>query len=542
MKNKTVYHFRLLVFLLLFLSPVATHSLSIDHTEIGTSIFSTLAGIQASIFAIVFSVVILGVQLSTSQYSPRLPDLFRSDKDYLRTVGLFATSIGISLLGILLYGYAGNFWQELWMYFSSILAIVAFASLFNFVDRTLEQTTPEGILNRLDDGLTPSRIIEQAEASSNNHSETDPFVVPFSVINSQITERDTAAVYFGLDIITRRVGELFKEYPQENFNQDSPVGDSLNQLCTNRLKNTSQRAVSADLEEGANKTVDTLEAIGKTSVDKSFHQPVLYAGRGLSDLVYELEYSGINERVRGKAIESSKNIIQNAAESGGWEETGKATRYLGWQMTNSVYARNETQNNDTRYTSAILNYFPSILGELVDSTADTVDDERVNWHSTHPVGNLDSYSEAKAIQAVYISVSELIGSLLQFELRTGVNFCNWGDIGFGLMQSVAKLSDNGLDSLRKLWIATILYLEFVERETSDDIMKGFDPKLYREVSNNEITAVIESITAEEIDPTQWLHFRQTIDPTEIPRTGYQYQLNIDTEESFEDWLSRQNKY
>jgi len=32
--------------------------------------------------------------------------------------------------------------------------------------------------------------------------------------------------------------------------------------------------------------------------------------------------------------------------------------------------------------------------------------------------------------------------------------------------------------------------------------------------------VIEQLLAEEIDPTQWLNFRQTIDPVEVPQTGY----------------------
>jgi hypothetical protein len=153
-------------------------------------------------------VVILGVQLSTSQYSPRLPDLFRSDTIYLRTVGVFAVSIGFSFLGLFAYGYVDGFWIELWVYLSGLLAIVAFVSLFDFVDRTLEQSTPEGILDRLEDDLTASQIIDQAEASSDDHREPDPFLVVLSVINSQINERDAAAVYLGLDIISRRVNEV----------------------------------------------------------------------------------------------------------------------------------------------------------------------------------------------------------------------------------------------------------------------------------------------------------------------------------------------
>lgn len=537
MHNETFYKLRYPLVLALLIPPVYAYCLNMDLSAVGTSIFSTLAGIQASIFAIVFSVVILSVQLSTSQYSPRLPDLFRSDTIYLRTVGVFAVSIGVSLLGLFAYGYVDSFWIELWMYFSGLLAIVAFVSLFDFVDRTLEQSTPEGILDRLEDDLTASQIIDQAEASSDDHREPDPFLVVLSVINSQINERDAAAVYLGLDIISRRVSELLAECSVEMLEEDAPVGDSLEDLCTNRLMSTGETAVATELEEGATEVVSTLETIGQAGVDESLDRPVLLPVQGLSDLVLDLDYDGIDERVRGEAIESAKDVLQNAAEAGLWKGTGKATRYLGWQLANSVHVRDENQNYDRRYTSAIINYFPGILRELVDSTADAIDDDTTNWSSPYPGRAHDSYSEARALQAVYISVAEITGAFLRYELKTGVNFPDWGHVGYGWVKAVSELSDSELDSFKQLWIGTTLYLEYLSNETPDGVMEEFNPMLRREVSDDEIIAVIEQLLAEVIDPTQWLNFRQTVDPVEMPQTGYRYAFDIDTDESFEDWLS-----
>ena len=541
MQNKSVYHFRLLIFLLFFLSPVAVYSLDMDLTTVGTAVFSTLAAIQASIFAIVFSVVILGVQLSTSQYSPRLPDLFRSDTVYLQTAKAFAISIGVSLIGLLLYGYVSDYWVELWMYISIITAIVAFGSLFSFVDKTLEQTTPEGILNRLEEELLPSQFIEQAEASNNDNSVPDPFVVILSVINSQIAERDTAAVYFGLNIISRRVGALLEECDHEELHEDTPVGGSVNQLCTNRLTNTGQRAVATELEESANKVVSTLEAIGQDSINESMNQPVLFAGRGLSDMIFDLDYNNVDERVRGESIESSKDLIQNAAENNLWAEAGKVTRYLGWQMANSVHTRNENQNHDVRYTSAVTVYFPGILEKLVESAADGIDSRTVDWDSSYPENAHDSYSESRAIKSVYVSVAELTGSFLRYEMKTGVSFCDWGDVGYGWVEAISNISDNKFDSLRKLWIGTILFLNYIKDETPEEVMYNFDPYLHREVCDEEIISTIEKILSKKSTPDQWLFFRQTIDPIDMPRTGYQYQLNIDNRKSFDEWLSNRKK-
>jgi hypothetical protein len=94
-----------------------------------------------------------------------------------------------------------------------------------------------------------------------------------------------------------------------------------------------------------------------------------------------------------------------------------------------------------------------------------------------------------------------------------------------------------LDSFKQQWIGTTLYLHYLSNETPDDVMVDFIPTLRREISNDEIIAVIEQLLPEEIHPTQWLNFRQTMDPIEVPQTGYQYTLDIDTDESFKDWLS-----
>jgi hypothetical protein len=122
-------------------------------------------------------------------------------------------------------------------------------------------------------------------------------------------------------------------------------------------------------------------------------------------------------------------------------------------------------------------------------------------------------------------------------LKTGVNFPDWGHVGYGWVKAVSELSDSELDSFKQLWIGTTLYLEYLSNETPDGVMEEFNPMLRREVSDDEIIAVIEKLLAEEIDPTQWLNFRQTVDPVEMPQTGYRYAFDIDTDESFEDWLS-----
>lgn len=522
--------------------PVLAVCLDIDVSAVGNSIFSTLAGIQASIFAIVFSVVILGVQLSTSQYSPRLSTLFRSDEVYFRTVGIFAVAISWSVLGLFAIGYGGGFWLETWLFVAGILALVAAVSLFDFVDRTLEQTTPEGILRRLEDDLQPENIIEKAQRADEEKSKPDPFLVPLSVINSQVDARDTAAVYLGLEIISQNIQALLARDSKELFQEDTPVGDSLEDLLTERLINTAVNAVSKNMEEAANELVRTIENIGDSGVAHSLDRPVILVSRAFSQVVFSLNFEEVDERVRKNAIGSANDVLQNAAAAGLWEATGKGTRYLGWKMANSVYARDKNQNNGVYYSGAVMSYFPGIIDELVDSVADSIDDQNVDWESPHPNPKTVPYPRSRALQAPLVAVSELTSAIIQFELNNNVKLADWGYVAHGWTRAISNLSNVGLDSLQQVWIGSTLYLQYLSEQAPSEVMDNFDPLVQQKVSDDTLVAVIDNILSDDLDPTQWLGFRQTVNPVVNPQTGYQFDFDIECDDSFKEWLIRNRVY
>ncbi|WP_369333770.1 DUF2254 family protein, partial [Halorubrum sp. SP9] len=115
-----------------------------SHTpnqQTARSILSTLVRVQAGIFAIVFSIVILGVRLSASRYSPRLAKSFSSDSTYRVTVGVFAFSIAIDIFGLFVVGAVSDATLRVVLASSGILAAGSFVSLYGFVNQILERTT-----------------------------------------------------------------------------------------------------------------------------------------------------------------------------------------------------------------------------------------------------------------------------------------------------------------------------------------------------------------------------------------------------------------
>lgn len=507
----------------------------------GQPVLTTLAVIQASIFAIVFSVVILAVQLSTSEYSPRLVNLFRSDDSYKRTISLFGISIGLNVSILLLYGEINGFWPELLTFYSASLAVVAFVSLFGFVDQTLKNTTPEGILQRLKDRLEASQIIDQAERAADEPTEPDPYLTPLSVINSTIMERDAAAAYLGLSIVSQQTEKLLDEISEEQIEEETPLGEVLHELCTNRLPNSVENAVDSGTEETAEEVISTLAEIGESAISRHLVRPVILVVRGISEVIGALGYDSISERTRTEAIDKAKEtVIYSADNDRMWESAGKGTRFLGWQAANSVLARDESEGRDLRYSSLTILCFPKVLAKLVEAHSEAIDSD-VNWESPQPGHTFNSYSKAKAIRDTYVAMAELTMSFIRYEQRFGTTLVDWETVGHGWTSPLSALSQSELESFQQLWVGSILYLEYVQTETPEEVMNRFSPVLIRDVSNSFIISTIDAILDSDIDPSKKFNFRQTVDPLDIPSTGYPVQILSNPDRTFEEWLEQRRQ-
>lgn len=134
-------------------------------------------------------------------------------------------------------------------------------------------------------------------------------------------------------------------------------------------------------------------------------------------------------------------------------------------------------------------------------------------------------------------MAELTSAFIRYETTHNVSFVNWDHVGYGWVKGISEFQDSNLESLRELWIGTTLYLDYLSEKAPDTVMDGFDPRYRREASNSEIIDVIEQIRAGNLDPKEWINFRQTIDPIELPGTGYVFSFSFD-DGTFEEWLEQ----
>lgn len=513
-----------------------------DLSSNGQQVFATLASIQAAIFAIVFSVVVLGIQLSTSRYSTRLANLFRSDEGYKKTVGIFVSSIGIDVIGLLAFTHVS---PPTLRYLTSLalgLATASFAVLYFFVDRTLEQTTPEGIIKRVKQELTPQQIISDAKATDGDPSETDPFLVPISIVRSAIDDRDVPAVIRALNVIDNQVEELLKFVSTDRIEDETPVGDTLEELCTNRLPSAGEKAVDEDLGEAGSTTVNTLSSIGSNSIEQSHGPVVVHTSRGLGKLISNVNFETTGEKVRKEGVERSTEVLTEATEAKLWDAAGTGTRVLGWRAAQSVMQRGPTENVGRPYTSLILRYLPGILKKIVEGVPDDLSTEQLQRGLIARDGEYATPPEQWALWCCYAAMSEATSSVIRYELNHGEKFVKWGRVGNGWTQCIATLNNSNFDYLLRLWLGTLLYVEYISFETDDQHLSDFHSSARFDVSRETFMQTIDDIIQERFDPRSQIDLLPGyFDPVEQPQTGYPAPPCSDADRTFEEWLKHQKK-
>lgn len=527
----------LFVFLLSFILFVIAIVSNYDPTLSGKAVLSTLARAQTGIFAVVFSVVVLGVQLSTSQYAPRLATDFITDSTYRWTIGIFGASIGLNVLSLFLFGHLPEFVLTLALALSISVAVGAFLTLYQFVNETLEKTTPEGILSHIRDTLYLESMITGIEESADKSTSPDPFLALISVIHSFISEKDRSSASLGLDILAGRVSALVGSSAGENIKEDSPVDQSLETVCVDQLPNIVEEAVDNDLAQIGLKVSETTETIGEAAIENDSGRAFHHLITGHVDLIDTLGFESEDERIRTEVMDTSKDLLKSGAANGLWESTAIGTRRLGWISAASIMMRDIEDGQNNRYGSLLILCFPKLLETAANSYATFRNHSIQEWLRLQ---RLDCHSVARLINSCYGSMAEITSAAIRYELRTEQRIVDWKSVAYGWSEALETLDQTNLESMTQLWFGTVLYLEYLDTVSPDHVMEGFNPHARHRVSKETGEQTVEMIENGNLDPSSVVEFRPGgVDPVEMPLTGTKIPIVPDADVSFQDWVSNQ---
>lgn len=522
---------------LVILAVVTSYYLGFTLTGTSEAILNTLAVVQGSIFAIVFSVIILGVRLSATRYSPRLASTFRSDFAYKWTIGVFSISIGFAIVGLYLLGFLPEFLTTASIIIAGGLAVGSFLTLYDFVNETLERTTPEGILTQIEKGLTPKSMIKEAVESSQEPTNPDPFLVLISVIRSTIEDGDRVSASIGLDILSSKISVLLRTADEDQFEKEAPIDQSIENVVVDQLPNVAEEAIENELTQTAIEVTNATEGIGKTAIDQRLNYMLQHVLRGQSLLVSELGYDPAHERIRYEAMDVGSDLLKQAVDDQLWKGSAVGTRILGWLSAVSIANRSEPRYN-RGYTSLLILCFPKLLSTTIKSSENLNDHRSSEWLRAHM---LDDIQPAELLVAsCYSSMTELTSAAIRYELRFEQQIVGWEQVSAGWSDGMKSLSDSGLTSMSELWFGTILYFEYLSDVTPSKAMDGCSIHAIFDVDNHFAQRTVDKILDGELNPRKLMDMIPGGgNPVEMPLTGNRMTPVNDPHIEFNEWLEHE---
>lgn len=359
--------------------------------------FSTLAQSQASIVAIVITLTLVAVQLSSQTYTPRVMDLFLKSKMFWSLLSFYGISIiyDVAVLAmippipsdkslsepILVFGSAVTF--NTFILIGLILTIGTFSILFPFILNVIIQLKPEKIL----EGIIKATNINEIKAAAEGKIIDDP-LLPIKEIGKKalssgddatvlkvITELSTVAgkLIEGRDFAKRKTyREILKTsliLSEVKVKEDRQARDSDNDVIsyfTSYLSDLTERSLECKSILVFNNIAISLGNIGISLTKKKAKVVINVLGK-----LKEMEKLVLEKRLENDTcvpIEYFRMVSVEAANNQHWEAVEYSIGVLGLFVSKYEYSEQNVQIYDEDIIYGVIGVFqhPYLIVESID--------------------------------------------------------------------------------------------------------------------------------------------------------------------------------
>ncbi|MFB1064097.1 DUF2254 family protein, partial [Natrinema sp. H-ect4] len=275
-------------------------------------LLSTLAGAQAAFFGIVFAITVLGIQLATDRYSPRLVFLFIDDWPFRLTFGVFVASIGLDLFLLSQVSSTPSRLLAAGVAATGGLALASTFILYWFVRSTLAQSTPEGLIDAIADDLPPSNYLG-ATTTAERNDEPHPLHRLYSLTMAALSQGESETAYRGVETIDEVATDGLEEIQTyENDIDDAEIETAFATVQEEYLPEIALHAYEKEERRTATRTVDALDELGRTGLKGDTESVTRYSSEGLSEIIDETPLVVDGNTLRNSAAESLGDLLMDS--------------------------------------------------------------------------------------------------------------------------------------------------------------------------------------------------------------------------------------
>lgn len=227
-------------------------------------LLSALIQSEATIIALVITLTLVAVQLTSQSYTPRVANIFASSPHMYLLLGIYIVSIAYSALLLQLMTGIGGIvppHMEFWISGAYWLTIFLGFALIPYIFYVLESFSPETFIERMSNYLTKETILQQEK--------NDFLNLIFDVTHNSIMKYDTATIRSGLNRVT---GQIRDQVSGKNtLGENSEI---VTIYCAH-LERCARQAIDLHDEEMLSIILDQFESIGTHCARNTFDDPTL---------------------------------------------------------------------------------------------------------------------------------------------------------------------------------------------------------------------------------------------------------------------------
>jgi hypothetical protein len=412
------------------------------------SLLSGLAGAQAAVLAIVFSVTVIGIQLTGTRYSPRMVSIFTEAPIFLYSFSLFVLSIGLDFWLLYNVPETGSQLHTAGVFAASSLSLAVAITLFVFVKSAIQQSTPEGAIETFVSGITTEKYVSQSQKLAQDGSENvHPMHPLYNLIMNALSQGEHATAEKAIqeygDLVQNTLEELEEQDRFSNLDR-KVVKELFDPVLTEHLRDIALHAEEQDETQLTSDAIEIQYELGKAGLVLS------------TNTISRQAQFGISYVIRDSPVEAGELIANNNA----WKQLGNllvdASEHpqskIVWNISSSIEQNVQRQlwkvSDIHWYRHSMTDLYRSMETAheaLLDHYGEEVADVDMEWQYEHVPDGISNRDEISAVfnwkEALLDTTSQFLSYVQQegqYPVTEGNFKDNWKNICIEASKSPAE--------------------------------------------------------------------------------------------------------
>lgn len=377
---------------------------------------STLATAQAGVLAIVFSVTIIGVQLVSTEYSPRMISLFTQSSILVFTFCIFVASIAFDLVLLLNLTIPQQRLVMAGVWAAGGFGIVSAVTLFVFIRRALYQSTPEGTMEAfLEDMTTESYVEGVRESVDDDFRHAHPMRPLYSMVMSALSSRERATAELGLERYGERCLEILDECSERGVIEQEKrqvARELFNPVLKEHLHDIALHAEDQDEIQLISESIGFQYKIGCSGLEIDTPMVSRQSVRGLTQVIIHAPVEHGEYSANDIAWRKLGELLSDASEYPRAEVTRQAVSTISTRAPYTMSKAHKTR--PLRYSMTDLFQHMRIAQEnILEHFEEDIARVDLDWKGEHPADDVEHRERIMAMHEWQDAMTSISAAVLR---------------------------------------------------------------------------------------------------------------------------------